>query len=188
MSKLQSWLLVLSWVVMAGLQVLALAQPVGLTPSRATNFTDMVLSGDITAATGTITTLTSTTANVTTENPTTLNVGGGTGSTGCTLSSAGNITCDGNGVISGTLNVTGTLSNGGNPFSGAIRMGSTSAYTSGVSITHGGTITPTKGCAVSFDTVAGSTAITITSRTITTTGFSLVTSESNVPMWWVCGW
>jgi hypothetical protein len=78
-----------------------------------------------------------------------------------------------------TANIT-TLNVGGQAQSGAVRYGTAATYTSGSSIAHGFTVTPTV-CMIS-----PMQAITST-YTITTTGFSTNMPTTASPIYWMCG-
>jgi len=137
-------------------------------------------------------------------------IGGGYGSAGCTVTSAGALSCndaivtdssitsgDGTGssgslvLTNGTTNsivLTGssgniggaTLTLGSQTQSGAVRYGTVATYTTGTSIAHGFTVTPTM-CLIS-----PMQAVTAT-YTITTTGFSSNMPSTSSPIMWICG-
>ena len=69
---------------------------------------------------------------------------------------------------------------GGQVQTGAVRYGTAATYTSGASITHGFTVTPTA-CIASPEREVTATL------TITTTGFSWDTASRATPIFWVCG-
>ena len=73
-----------------------------------------------------------------------------------------------------------TFALGGQVQTGAVRYGTAATYTSGASITHGFTVTPTT-CIASPEREVTATL------TITTTGFSWDTASRATPIFWVCG-
>jgi hypothetical protein len=85
----------------------------------------------------------------------------------------------GNTVVSGTLNITSTLSQGGVSFTGPLKYGTAATYASGARIAHGFATTPTM-C------MLWPAEITAT-LTITTTGFSSDTAVHSTPIMWMCG-
>jgi len=85
----------------------------------------------------------------------------------------------GNTVVSGTLNVTSTLSQGGVSFTGPLKYGTAATYASEASISHGFATTPTA-C------MLWPAEITAT-LTITATGFSSDTAAHTDPIYWMCG-
>ena len=122
--------------------------------------------------------------------------GGGFGSTGCTVSSAGALSCDGATTLGSTLTVTGTstLANvsssatitattlvmGSDSFTGAIKYGTESTYTSGAAITHGFTVTPT--ACLMFPSRDVTETVTLGATT-----FSSDRATQAVPVYWLCG-
>lgn len=84
------------------------------TASGASNFTDINVTGEIDAATA--------------------NIGGGYGSTGCSIGAAGVLQCDGAATFASTLQVTGAATFSANPI----------LPSESITPTDGGIITPTK--------------------------------------------
>ncbi len=85
----------------------------------------------------------------------------------------------GNTVVSGTLNVSSTMSLAGVSFTGPMKYGTAVTYATGASIAHGFATTPTV-C------LLWPTEVTAT-VTITTTGFSCDTADHATPVMWLCG-
>lgn len=83
-------------------------------------------------------------------------------------------------MVSNSLTVSGTLGIGGVSFSGVKHWGSLAVYTSGESISHGFSVTPT----VCFLLPSRDVTSTIT---ITTTGFSSNRATASEAVYWECG-
>lgn len=83
-------------------------------------------------------------------------------------------------TVQDNLNVTGTLGISGDTFTGTVHFGALVAYTSGESIAHGFSVTPTV-CLINPIRDVTSTL------TITTTGFSSDMATVAEPIYWLCG-
>jgi hypothetical protein len=83
-------------------------------------------------------------------------------------------------LASGYLTSTNVISMGGATFTGAIKYGTAANYTTGASITHGFSTTPT----ICILTPARDVTATLT---ITTTGFSSTTATRADGIFWLCG-
>ncbi len=188
-----------------------------------TNFDNLTLSGDLNAENVNATTITATTivsqavefagtdatlsGDVTAG---TLAVGGGYGDTGCTLSAAGVLQCNGATTTDGALTagsavigggygstgctlsaagvlqcngaatIDGALTNNGFAFSGAVRGGTSATYTSGAAITHGFASAP-NWC------LMGPARDVTSTLTIGATTFSSDMASVATPIYWVCG-
>lgn len=86
----------------------------------------------------------------------------------------------GNTVISGTLNVTSTLSLAGVSFTGPIKYGTASSYTSGAAITHSFATTPT--ACLLFPVRDVTSTLTLGATT-----FSSDMATAAEPIYWFCG-
>ncbi len=107
-------------------------------------------------------------------------IGGGYSSTGCDLLATGVLNCAGAANIGGAVNISGTISKSGVSFTGVMKWGASSVYTSGASITHGFSVTPT----VCILQPARDVTSTLT---ITATGFSSDMATVSTPVYWMCG-
>ena len=119
-----------------------------------------------------------------------VSAGGNIGASGH-ITTSGNITASGNITTSGNLTTGGIIAAGGamtttqlyingSPQSGAVRFGASSVYTTGASITHGFTVTPTV-CILS-------PGVEITATySISSTSFSVDTATRATPIYWMCG-
>lgn len=82
-------------------------------------------------------------------------------------------------TVTGAMTVTGNLAANGVAFSGPVKYGTATTYTSGTSISHGFATTPTI-CIFSPREITST-------LTITTTGFSCDTATHSNPIYWICG-
>jgi hypothetical protein len=87
-------------------------------------------------------------------------------------------TINGPAIVSGTLNVSDTMSIAGVSFTGPIKYGTSSSYVSGARIAHGFATSPTV-C------MLWPAEITAT-LTITSTGFSSNSAAHSNPIYWMC--
>jgi len=112
-------------------------------------------------------------------------VGGGFGSTGCTISTVGALSCDGAATIGGAATITGTLTLAGAEMSGPVRFGSASTVVSGTLIAHGLATTPTVALLTAGATITTPLFVQATNATSITVGINDEVSVTTV--YWLAG-